>query len=119
MDLLGDAVRFMQTNWPEWLGGPPSSRLPRSAGWGWLVSGGAPSPALVIKIIEIFGPFFGFIRAGAVALGVAGTGTLGIASAVLVLVFVHAFMLFRGSPLREAVRFVAPGSRLAGAQWED
>ncbi len=91
--LLGDALRFMQHNWPEWLGAQLLGAA-FLALWAWLVLGGAPDPAAGLDLIQSFGPWFGFIRVGGIALGgLTGGGILG---AVVILVFTHFFLLFRG-----------------------
>ena len=105
--LLGDALRFMQHNWPEWLG----AQLLGAAflvGWGWLVFGGL-DPLLGLQLVESFGPWFGFVHTGSMALTSLRLG--GFVGAALILLFTHFFLLFRGHLYRR----LAGSSRRARA----
>jgi hypothetical protein len=112
MELLGDALGFMQRNWPEWLG----AQLPAVGfliAYGALVTGGF-SWVLFVGNLQAFGPFFGFIRVGGDALLVAqavGGHAGALLGAVLLLAFTHWFMLWRGFLFRELSR----GSRRSRA----
>jgi len=93
LGLLSDALRFMQENWPEWLG----AQILGAAflgGWAWLVFGGPPNLELILNLVQAFGPWFGFIQVGSYALASLAIG--GFIGAVVILAFTHFFMLFRG-----------------------
>lgn len=92
--LLGDAMRFMQPNWPEWLG---AHLLAAAAliGWGYALTGVIDNSWL-LDVAQLFGPFFGFLFAGLHALRLGGVGLAGVLSAFGLFAFVHFFMLFRG-----------------------
>lgn len=88
--LLGDALRFMTENWPEWL----LAHLPL-----WLLAAAALGLGqslewgLATEVVTLFGPFFGFALSGPFAISLQlGAPVLGIVSLVLV----HWCMLFRG-----------------------
>jgi len=93
MALLSDSLRFMQENWPEWLGAQLLAGV-FLGGWAWLVFGGRPDPAMILKLVQVFGPWFGFIQVGSYALASLAVG--GFIGAVVILAFTHFFMLFRG-----------------------
>ncbi len=94
LELLKDATRFMQTNWPEWLllhvAGAAALTL-----WAWLAVGHLDL-TIGVQLTELFGPFFGFIRAPTIAWSVLGPSVSGIASFAGMLLFVHYFMVLRG-----------------------
>lgn len=92
--LLGDVMKFMQQNWPEWLGAHIVAAV-ALIGWGWALTG-VVDPSWWLDVVQIFGPFFQFITAGALAFRLGGIGPAGLASFLGMFVFVHAFMLFRG-----------------------
>jgi len=94
VQLLGDALRFMQHNWPEWLA-PHLVAVGVLLGWGWALTG-VVRPTWWIDVVQTFGPFFEFIQPGRLALRLGGLGAAGILSFLGLLLFVHAFMLFRG-----------------------
>lgn len=85
-DLLQDALTFMYRNGVEWL-------LPQA-----LVLGGLALawPSLALPLVALFGPRFGFIHAGGLALA-GGVSPAGIALGLAILVGVHLVMLFRGA----------------------
>jgi len=95
LDLLGRSVKFMQENWPEWIGAHliPFGLL---AGWGYLMTG-SWSPDWILGFLTLFGPWFEFILAGSLAFSLGGTGITGLVSFVVIFVFVHGVMLFRGN----------------------
>lgn len=95
MEVLQDAAKFMQTNWPEWLG-PHVAAAGVLALWGLLVGGGGVSITLFLELFGMFGPWFGFLSAPTTALSLLSMDPIAIAAAVLLLLFVHGFMLFRG-----------------------
>lgn len=99
LDLLGDAMRFMQNNWPEWLGAHLGAAAVMT-GWLWL-STGAIDIGGGTELVRMFGPFFGFLGASGVAFALISAGAIGAISAVAFLLFTHAFMLFRGHLYRE------------------
>lgn len=85
-DLLQDALTFMQGNGVEWL-------LPQVLLLGGLV---LAWPSLALSIVALFGPQFGFIHAGGLALA-GGATPLGVALGLAILAGVHLVMLFRGA----------------------
>ncbi|MBN2798224.1 MAG: hypothetical protein JXX28_03690 [Deltaproteobacteria bacterium] len=95
LELLADAARFVQDNWPEWIAvhligaGVAGGAL-------WLLVGPAMGAAYGVWLLQLFGPWFGFISSGTLVLGLAGQGPVGILTGVLVAVAIHAWMLFRG-----------------------
>lgn len=90
--LLQDATGFMQRNWPEWLGAQVMGAVVLAL-WGRLVLG-ALDPALGVELVQAFGPWFGFVTIGGLAIATAKlSGFLG---AAFILLFSHFFMLFRG-----------------------
>lgn len=91
---LQDAMRFMQQNWPEWLGAHAVAGAVL-VGWGWALTGRVDA-SWWPDVVQLFGPFFEFVMAGVLAIRLGGRGVAGIASLLGVFVFVHAFMLFRG-----------------------
>lgn len=106
--LLQAALKFVQDNWPEWLAVHVAAWGVLGL-WGWMVSG--DMLGLATGVIQLFGPWFGFISVGSLAIGQASMGPVGIASAVFLLVFAHAFMVFRGHLYRRLSR----GSRRSRA----
>lgn len=96
---LGDAARFMQQNWPEWLGAHLLAGVVL-IGWGWALTG-ALHASWLLKVVQLFGPWFEFIMGGALALQLGGSGAAGVLSFFGMFVFVHAFMLFRGHLYRK------------------
>ena len=128
LGLLRDSLRFMQENWPEWIGAHLVA-FAALLGWIFLVSPGdtwqQAGGLVVVQVAFMFGPGFGFIMGASVALGlgtwlvpVAGTGlvtmsALKVVGGLLMLVFVHFFMLFRGHLYGE----LAHSSR-RGRQWK-
>lgn len=94
VQLLGDALRFMQHNWPEWLA-PHLVAVGVLMAWGWAVTG-VLHQTWWVEVVQTFGPFCGFITPGTLALRLGGVGPAGVLSFFGVLLFVHAFMLFRG-----------------------
>lgn len=93
-DLLGDAFRFVRANGPEWL--LPQLGATLIAGLiGAVIEGRGFGLDQLIDVLMTFGPFFGFIRAGAFAGGLAGASLSGVVAGIASLVFVHSFMLFR------------------------
>jgi hypothetical protein len=90
---LGDAARYMQENWIEWI--PPhllallvlTAFLPISGG-------GLPGIDDITVFVQTFGPFFGFVNAFGLVFG--DTSVVGLVFGLVMLGFVHAFMLFRG-----------------------
>ncbi|MFT4627222.1 MAG: hypothetical protein ACI8PZ_005903 [Myxococcota bacterium] len=98
LELLGDAARFMQSNWPEWLGLHLMAFVGLSL---WcLLAFGSWSAEFGLFAVQMFGPWFGFVLAGAYAWGALGPTPLGVASALGLLAFVHWFMLVRGHVYR-------------------
>lgn len=91
--LLGDAARFMQHNWPEWLG-PHLIAAGVLSGWAWFVGSSAWSVQGGLQLVQMFGPFFGFTDAFALLLK--RLDGVGIVAGLLLLAFVHYFALFRG-----------------------
>ncbi len=119
IELLSDSTRFMQENWPEWLG----AHLFVAVGFGsWLLFiSGTPfelvvsvtdairalnleavlvivSPYLnsITSFMKMFGPWFGFLHAPLLALKAMGGGSMGFLNAIVLLLLTHWFMLFRG-----------------------
>lgn len=95
LELLGDAARFMRSNWPEWL----FPQLVLIAAFAVLFAvplgiGGGLTGALTA--VELLGPFFGFTDAGSSLWPVAMLGPLGIGYAVVMMALIHYAMLFRG-----------------------
>lgn len=94
VELLQDAATFMQRQGPEWL-------LMHLAITGVLVAGMAlfglgVQPALVVTMVQVFGPFFGFLTAPAAVIEGAGASPLGLALGLFVFATTHLVMLFRG-----------------------
>ncbi len=90
LNILGDALGFMQRNWPEWLAALVVVTLPYLGFWAALFGGW--SIELGILAAQTFGPFFGFVEGGA---GLPMVGPIAAWSLVLAPV-VHFVMLFRG-----------------------
>lgn len=86
VDLLQDALTFMQGNGVEWL--VPQVLV--------LAVPVVLYPALGLTVVSLFGPRFGFIHAGGLALS-GGLTPLGVGGGLLILASVHLFMLFRGA----------------------
>ena len=95
VDLLGRSIKFMQENWPEWIGAHvlPFGLL---AGWAYLLQGQITGD-WILDALTLFGPWFEFIRAGVLAFKVGGPGIPGLLSFGAMFLFVHAVMLFRGN----------------------
>lgn len=86
LDLLGEAARFMGSNWPEWL-------VPQVVV---LVPAAVVLPGAALGLVGLFGPSFGFVQAGSLVLA-GGFGVAGWIYGLLAVAFVHLFMLFRGA----------------------
>jgi hypothetical protein len=86
VELLRDAATFMMTRGPEWL-------VPQVVLVGLAV---LVVPAQVIPLLQLFGPSFGFVTAGGLALSVA-SGTIGWVIGFVLLAAIHFVMLFRGA----------------------
>lgn len=84
--VLVDSVRWLRENGPEWF--VPQLLL--------LVPVLVLRPGAVGDFIGMFGPLFGFVNAGGLALG-GGGGPAAWAVGLALVVFVHASMLFRGA----------------------
>ncbi len=86
VEVLRESAYWLKDNAPEWfvpqlfLVIPLLAMRPSSAG----------------TILSMFGPLFGFVNAGALAIG-AGAGPIGWAIGLALVAFVHATMLFRGA----------------------
>jgi len=98
--LLGDAMRFMQQNWPEWLGAQIIGGLLLVA-WAFAFHGALALP-LALSLIQMFGPFFGFVQVGGMAL--LDNTPKAYAGAVVLLAFTHFFLLFRGHLYKRLAR---------------
>ncbi len=94
LEMIKDSAVFMQQNWPEWLGGHVVM-AGLLAGVGWALSG-VWSPEWMIGAAQMFGPWFGFMHAGAWVLNLGENTPLSLGLFVLVFVFAHCFMVFRG-----------------------
>lgn len=86
LELLQDAVVWLKENGPEWF-------VPQGVVLLGLL---ALRPSAFGTVLGMFGPQFGFVNAGALALSV-GSGPAAWAGGLLLVGFVHAFMLFRGA----------------------
>lgn len=111
LDLLMDAASFMQRQGPEWL-------IMHLGVTGLLVAGLAglglgAEPALLVTMIQLFGPFFGFLSAPAAVVGVAGISPLGLGLGLVVFALTHLVMLFRGHLFKR----LSSGSR-RGRAWQ-
>jgi len=94
VELLQEAAGFMQHNGPEWL-------LMHLTVTGVLVVamaalGMGAQPALLVSMIQLFGPFFGFLSAPAGVAAAMGLSPLGLGIAVVLFALTHVVMLFRG-----------------------
>lgn len=94
IELLQDAASFMQRQGPEWL-------LMHLGVTGVLVAGMAAlglgaEPALLVTMIQLFGPFFGFLTAPASVAAATGLSATGLVLALVLFALTHAVMLFRG-----------------------
>jgi len=94
VELLQDAGAFMQHNGPEWL-------LMHLSFTGVLVLGMAglglaAEPVLLISMLELFGPFFGFLTAPAGVVTALGLSPMGAVVALVLFGLTHVVMLFRG-----------------------
>lgn len=90
LDILRDAVGFMQRNWPEWMVALALVLLPWLGVWSLLLGGS--SLDLVTQALTTFGPFFGFVEGGAGVVVVASTAGI----SLLLAPIAHFVMLFRG-----------------------
>jgi hypothetical protein len=108
LQLLGDALRFMQQNWPEWVAAQLLGGLLLFA-WGAAFHGAVALP-LAFQLLQMFGPFFGFVNVGAYALLDATPRAFG--GSVVLLAFTHFFLLFRGHLYRRLA-----GSSRRGRAW--
>lgn len=108
LGLLADAMRFMQQNWPEWIGAQVIGGL-LMVGWAFAFHGALALP-LALSLIQMFGPFFGFVHVGGLAL-LDGT-VLSFAGAAVLLAFTHFFLLFRGHLYKRLA-----GSSRRGRAW--
>ncbi len=95
MDLLQSGAKFMQNNWPEWLAAHAIAAF-ILVFFGISYGRGGMSFALGEWMLEIFGPYCGFIGAARFSFFEASRGTGGIIAGAALLLFVHTFMLFRG-----------------------
>lgn len=94
VELLQEAGSFMQRQGPEWL-------LMHLGITGALVGalallGLGADPTLLVTMIQIFGPFFGFLTAPVSVLAGVGVGPIGLVMALVVFAATHLVMLFRG-----------------------
>jgi hypothetical protein len=95
IELIGDAAMFMQQNWPEWLG-PHLVAGALFAMLGWSMTG-VWDPIWMLEAVQMFGPWFGFMRAGLWGIGLGGGFTpVGFGLFAVVFAFTHCFMVFRG-----------------------
>ena len=94
--LLLDSVRGLRENGPEWFA--PQFLL--------LIPVLLLRPGAVLEFMSMFGPQFGFVNAGGLALGGGGGPTAWLGGLALV-AFVHAAMLFRGALYKR----LGPGGR--------
>jgi hypothetical protein len=94
LELLGDAFRFMRQNGPEWLV-PQIGATVVTALIDLALSGRGVGLDQVVNVLMTFGPFFGFIRAGAFASPISGGSPSGVIVGIVSLAFVHWFMVFR------------------------
>ena len=93
-DLLSEAFRFVRANAPEWL--LPQVGATLVAGLiDVALEGGSFGLDHAMTVLMTFGPFFGFISAGAFAERLTGASPGAVLAGLVSLVFVHAFMLFR------------------------
>jgi hypothetical protein len=93
MDLLRDATLFMQRHWPEWLGG---HLLAVGVLGAWALLVGGSDLTVITAMMQMFGPWFGFIKAPIIALSVTNSSWVSSLSALFILLFAHGFMIFRG-----------------------
>ncbi len=86
IELLREAWQFMMNHGPEWL-------APQVLALGvlWLIF-----PSQALPILTLFGPRFGFVTAGSLAVS-AGSGAVGWAIGFGLVALVHLMMLFRGA----------------------
>ena len=94
VDVAIDGLRFMQRNWPEWLIAQVLLTAPLILLF-WLVTGFV-QPLLVVQMVEVFGPFFGFLNAGPLVLALGALAPIALALGPLY----HWAMLFRGQLYR-------------------
>lgn len=110
--LLADAASFMQNNWPEWLATYIGAGLFLGL-WAAVVGVGASSDRIV-DLLSLFGPSFGFTAMGSLVTGLAANRIwLGVVFGLPLLIFAHAFMLFRGHLYRRL-----RGSSRRGRAWQ-
>lgn len=129
LELLGEAAKFMQRNWPEWIGAHilPAALL---TAWGMLFMGGGWLEQS-LTLFSTFGPFFGFIDTALLPFGVAGGflrmaeqvrstdvfsafNPLQLIGAILLIPLLHFVMLFRGFLYRRL-----RGSSRRSRAWQD
>lgn len=87
LELLAEAWRFMMHSGPEWIA--PHLLI---LGVGWLIV-----PADAISLMQLFGPHFGFVDAGALAFAALGGGPPAWAVGAVVVAAIHGIMLLRGA----------------------
>lgn len=85
IELLGDSLRWLKDNGPEWFI-PQALLLLPIALW---------RPGSVATILSMFGPQFGFVNAGGALLGM--DGPISWVGAFGMVVYIHAMMLFRAA----------------------
>lgn len=94
--LLADSARWLKENAPEWF-------VPQLVV---LVPVLLLRPSALVTFASMFGPQFGFVNAGALALSLAGGPSAWLTGLALV-AYVHAAMLFRGALYKR----LGPGGR--------
>jgi len=94
--LLADSAKWLTQNGPEWF--VPQLLL--------LLPVLVLRPGAVITFASMFGPQFGFVNAGGLALSLAG-GPIAWLTGLALVAFVHAAMLFRGALYKR----LGPGGR--------
>lgn len=110
LDLIGDALRFMQSNWPEWLAG--HVLLFGVLGALLFPIMGEPVSA-VVYLAGLYGPWFGFLGIGPAGLVLLTAGPLGWALSAFLFVGSHVVMTFRGVLYRKLAR-----SNRRGRAWQ-
>jgi hypothetical protein len=96
VDQVLGAARFMQQNWPEWMG------IHLVVGgllalWDWFWRGGDGVES-ALMVLRLFGPFFDFVNVGGLAMQIATVagGLVGAVSFAGTFAVVHGFLIFRG-----------------------